>query len=157
MTNMKKQDRKEPSAKAMAMNEPKQLFSVSLAKDAVYKTGLRSFSEYRDLGIEKATHGRFHAHIIRVNKGAGGVHEPRTSGPHKHLLEFQMFYVLKGWTRQAIEGEDEQTFRAGDCVFLPPGIVHDALDCSDDLEVLEIYSPAIHETVKVDKMLTSAD
>jgi hypothetical protein len=38
----------------MATSESKQLFSASLAKDAVYKTGLRSFMEYRDLGIEKA-------------------------------------------------------------------------------------------------------
>ena len=27
------------------MSEPKQLFSANLAKDAVYKTGLRSFME----------------------------------------------------------------------------------------------------------------
>ena len=39
------------------MSEPKQLFSISRAEDAVFKTGLRSFMEYRDLGIERATHG----------------------------------------------------------------------------------------------------
>lgn len=39
------------------MSDQKQLFSASLAKDAVYKTGLRSFMEYRDLGVERATHG----------------------------------------------------------------------------------------------------
>ena len=43
------------------MSEPKQLFSASLAQDAVYKTGLRSFMEYRDLGIDAATHGQFRA------------------------------------------------------------------------------------------------
>ena len=41
----------------MAMSEQKQLFSANFAQDAVYKPGLRSFMEYRDLGIEKATHG----------------------------------------------------------------------------------------------------
>ena len=56
--------------KAMATSKPKQLFSASLAKDAVYKTGLRSFMEYRDLGIEKATHGQFRAHVIRIKKDA---------------------------------------------------------------------------------------
>ena len=50
------------------MSEQKQLFSASLAKDAVYKTGLRSFMEYRDLGIEKATHGQFRAHVVRIKK-----------------------------------------------------------------------------------------
>jgi hypothetical protein len=33
------------------MSEQKQKFSASYAKDAVYRTGLREFMEYRDLGI----------------------------------------------------------------------------------------------------------
>ena len=37
------------------MSEAKPRFSVSRAEDAVYKTGGRSFMEYRDLGIEQAT------------------------------------------------------------------------------------------------------
>ena len=79
------------------MSEPKQMFSTILAKDAVYKTGLRSFMEYRDL-----------------------------------------------------------TFTAGDCVLQPPAIVHNELDCSDDLEVLEIYAPAVHETVVVGRVPEAA-
>ena len=50
------------------MSEPKQMFSASLAKDAVYKTGLRSFMEYRDLGIDRATHGQFRAHVVRIKR-----------------------------------------------------------------------------------------
>ena len=42
--------------------------------------------------------------------------------------------------------------RAGDGVLQPAGIVHNELECSDDLEVLEIYSPAMHQTVAVDTM-----
>jgi hypothetical protein len=48
------------------MSEPKQKFSASYAKDAVYQPGLRSFMEYRDLGIADATHGKLRAHIVRV-------------------------------------------------------------------------------------------
>ena len=44
------------------------------------------------------------------------------------------------------EGYGEHAFSAGDCVLQPPGIVHNELECSDDLEVLEVYSPAVHET-----------
>ena len=88
----------------MATSELKQLFSASLAKDAVYKTGLRSFMEYRDLGIEKATHGQFRAHVIRIKKDAGA-HDLHTTGLHQHLCDFQMFYVLKGWIKFVYEGE----------------------------------------------------
>ncbi len=134
------------------MSEPKQLFSASLAKDAVYKTGLRSFMEYRDLGIDHATHGQFRAHVIRIKKDAAGNHDLHTTGLHQHKCDFQMFYVLNGWIKFVYEGQGERTFQKGDCVLQPAAIVHNELDCSDDLEVLEIYSPAVHETVVVKQM-----
>jgi mannose-6-phosphate isomerase-like protein (cupin superfamily) len=135
---------------------PKQLFSASLAKEAVYKPGLRSFMEYRDLGVERATHGQFRAHVIRIKKESAGDHELHTTGLHRHLCDFQMFYVLKGWIRFVYEGVGERSFEAGDCVVQPAGIVHNELECSDDLEVLEVYSPAVHQTVVVDTLPAEA-
>ena len=105
------------------MSEPAQLFNASLAKDAVYKTGLRSFMEYRDLGIERATHGKFRAHVIRIKRDAES-HDLHTTGLHQHRCDFQMFYVLKGWIRFVYEGQGEHTFNEGDCVLQPAGIVH---------------------------------
>jgi len=131
------------------MSGDKQLFSASLAKDAVYTTGLRSFMEYRDLGVDHATHGQFRAHVIRVKKESAGAHELHTTGLHRHLCDFQMFYVLNGWIKFVYENEGEHTFVKGDCILQPPGIVHNELDCSDDVEILEIYSPAVHPTVVV--------
>ena len=138
------------------MSETKQLFSANLSKDAVYKAGLRSFMEYRDLGIDHATHGQFRAHVIRIKKDSAGKHELHTTGLHQHLCDFQMFYVLKGWIRFVYEGQGEKRFQAGDCVLQPAGIVHNELDCSDDLEVLEIYSPAVHETKVVGEIPEAA-
>ena len=34
--------------------------------------------------------------------------------------------------------------------------MHNELDCSDDLEVLEVYSPAVHETVVVGRIPEAA-
>ncbi|MFN0317045.1 MAG: cupin domain-containing protein [Burkholderiales bacterium] len=133
------------------MSNETQDFSVSFAKDAVYKTGLRSFMEYRDLGIDKATHGQFRAHVVRIKKDTA--HDTlHTTGLHRHLCDFQMFYVLKGWIKFVYEGRGEFLFNPGDCVLQPAGIVHNELDCSDDLEILEVYSPAMHETVALNKM-----
>ena len=134
------------------MSESKQSFSVNRAQDAVYKTGLRTFMEYRDLGISDATGGQFRAHVIRIKKDGPGAHDLHTTGLHQHLCDFQMFYVLKGWIRFVYEGQGEHTFREGDCVLQPAAIVHNELECSDDVEVLEIYSPAVHVTRVVDKM-----
>jgi uncharacterized protein YjlB len=46
----------------------------------------------------------------------------------------------------------EHTFHGGDCVLQPASIVHNELECSDDFEVLEIYSPAVHDTVSVQRI-----
>jgi mannose-6-phosphate isomerase-like protein (cupin superfamily) len=138
------------------MSEHAQRFSASLAKDATWKSGLRSFMEYRDLGVEGATHGAFRAHVIRIKKESAGDHALHTTGLHQHLCDFQMFYVLKGWIKFIYHGHGEHTFNAGDCVVQPAGIVHNELDCSDDLEVLEVYSPAEHETVVVGAMPAAA-
>ena len=121
-------------------------FSVSMAKAAKFEPGLRAFLEYRDLGIKDATYGKFRAHVIRVKKGEdhGALH---TTGLHQHRLDFQMIYILKGWIKFIYEGHGEHTFGPGDCCLQPPGIVHNELDCSDDLELLEITSPGDFETV----------
>jgi hypothetical protein len=67
-------------------------FVVSHAKDATFERGLRSFFEYRDLGIEDATAGRVVAHVIRPAAGT-----QFSSQPHLHNTTFQLVYVLKGW------------------------------------------------------------
>ena len=62
-----------------------------------------------------------------------------------------MNYLLKGSISFVFEGEGEITFNTGDSWIQPAGIVHDEISCSDDVEILEIYSTAIHETERLDQ------
>ena len=39
----------------------------------------------------------------------------------------------------------------------PAGIVHNEIEMSHDFQVLEIYSPAVHDTVAVEEMPEAAD
>lgn len=127
------------------MNESELKFSASHAKDAVFADGgLRSCFEYRDLGIKQATGGRAMAHVIRAKKGDDG-----GFGWHRHVLDFQMYYVLKGWVKFQYEGVGEVLAEAGSCVNQPPGIRHAEIAHSDDLELLEITLPAEFETEEV--------
>ncbi len=66
-----------------------------------------------------------------------------TTGMHRHDYDFHFNYVLKGWTKFVIEGvEGEITCREGDSYFLPSRVLHNEIDSSDDVVILEIYGPA---------------
>ncbi|MEP4197566.1 MAG: cupin domain-containing protein [Aliishimia sp.] len=103
--------------------------------------GLRPFFEYRQLGISEATKGKFGAHVIRA---VPGMESPATW--HTHDLDFQMVYVTKGWVVFEYEGEGEHILREGSCVLQPPGILHREVRHSDDLELIEVVSPADFST-----------
>ena len=126
-----------------------QKFNVNYAVNAKYQDGLRDFLEYRDLSISDASNGDYKAHILRVKDNFKGDQEMHTTGFHKHMVDFQMYYVLNGWVKFVYEGEGELTFKKGDCVMAPAAIKHNEISCSDNFEALEILSPAKHETVTV--------
>jgi len=119
-------------------------FAVSHAGDAQFVAGLRSFFEYRDLGIKDATEGRVAAHVIRARPGA-----PFNGVPHRHGVTFQLVYVLKGWIEFEYEGQGVVRLEPGSCVHQPPGIKHREVGHSDDVEMLEIVMPADYATVEV--------
>jgi len=113
-------------------------FTISHADSGTFEgAGLRPFFEYRQLGVTEATDGKFGAHVIRAVPGMEG---PGTW--HTHDLDFQMVYVTKGWVVFEYEGEGEQVLRAGSCVLQPSGIRHREVRHSDDMELIEIVSPA---------------
>lgn len=119
-------------------------FAVSHAADARFERGLRSFFEYRDLGMRQATAGRVNAHIIRAAAGT------EFSGqPHLHRTQFQMVYVLRGWIEFEYEGQGRVRLEAGSCVHQPPGIRHREIGHSPDVEMLEIIMPADFATEEV--------
>jgi quercetin dioxygenase-like cupin family protein len=120
--------------------------SVSHVDEAEFSGGLRGFFEYRDLGIKEATDGKVGAHVIRAIPGKHAVGDK-----HIHNLDFQMVYVLKGWVKLWYEGTGEVTLKTGSCVHQPPGIRHQEIAHSDDLELIEIVLPADFETQEVEE------
>lgn len=119
-------------------------FTVSHAKDSAFTRGLRSFFEYRDLGIEKATSGAVVAHVIRAAAGT-----EFSSQPHRHGTSFQLVYVLKGWIEFEYEGQGKVRLEVGSCVYQPPEIRHREIGHSEDVEMLEIVMPAGFKTEEV--------
>ncbi len=119
-----------------------QAFTVCHADDGKFEgQGLRAFFEYRQLGISEATQGKFGAHVIRAVPGRHS-----EAAWHTHDLDFQMVYVTRGWVVFEYDGQGEVILRAGSCALQPPGIRHREVTHSDDLELIEITSPAEFET-----------
>ena len=119
-------------------------FSVSHRRGAKFeRCGLRSYFEYRDLGIKRATKGKVVAHVIRARPGRAPHGEW-----HYHDVAVQFVYVLKGWVRFEYEGVGEVLMKAGSCFYQPPRIRHRELKHSRDLEMIEVVSPAKFKTVE---------
>lgn len=123
-----------------------QTFMASHLKDALFKTGLRSYAAYRELGVQNATGGAVQAHVIRLL----GKCDPKVvSIPHYHGVQFQFLYMLKGWMIGEYEGAGRVKMSAGSCWIQPPGIRHQVIDYSDGCEMIEIILPAQFATVEL--------
>lgn len=133
------------------MSKTKKPMPIALSHyggDADFKPGFRPNSLYRDLGVEEATGGMALAHVVRAARSfpAEGV-----GGPHRHMVQFQFCYMLRGWQKMRFAGHAEVvTAHAGTSWIQPAGIVHEVLGFSDDREVLEIILPAKYATVEAE-------
>ena len=127
-------------------SRPPQRVAVSHYNNADFESGLRTYAQYRDLGIVDATHGMVRAHVLRFVEPC----DPAVvSKLHFHDTQFQMVYVLKGWVKTELEGEGEVTMRQGSAWTQPPHIKHKINDYSEDAELLEVILPADFETVEL--------
>jgi mannose-6-phosphate isomerase-like protein (cupin superfamily) len=120
-------------------------FSVTHLDGAKFaRRGLRSYFEYRDLGIERASGGTVVAHVIRARPGKAPHGEW-----HIHDCDVQFVYVLKGWVRFEYEGVGEVLMKAGSCFYQPPRIRHREIRHSKDLQMIEFVAPAKFKTYSV--------
>jgi hypothetical protein len=110
------------------------------------RKGLRSFLEYRDLGLAEATEGRVGGTIGRaIKKFEPGGGAPR----HTHNTSFHLIFVMRGWFRTEFEGLGEVVVRQGDCIAYQGEIPQAHIEYSDDFEVMQIASPADYSTENI--------
>jgi mannose-6-phosphate isomerase-like protein (cupin superfamily) len=138
---------KGPSLNPAKRARPKQRIAISHHREEDFKAdGLRTYAEYRDLGIAEASHGLARAHVIRL---IGPCNPAEVSKLHFHDVEFQMVYVLKGWVKTYMEGQGETLMKQGSAWTQPPRVKHLIMDYSDDVELLEVILPADFRTVEL--------
>jgi hypothetical protein len=141
---LKAKGRGVPAAKRA---RPKQRIAISHYRDEDFKAdGLRTYAQYRDLGVAEASQGLARAHVIRL---IGPCNPAEVSKLHFHDVDFQMVYVLKGWVKTYMEGQGETLMIQGSSWTQPPRIKHLIMDYSDDVELLEVILPAEFKTVEL--------
>jgi uncharacterized RmlC-like cupin family protein len=132
-----------PSQSVTSASDDAMRFSLLHERDSAFvHDGLRPYFEYRDLGIKDATGGKAVMHVIRAHEGSHA-----TGEWHRHEVQLQIVYVLKGWVVFEYEGQGQHTLVAGTCVHQAPGIRHREIAHSDDLELIEIVLPGDFKTV----------
>jgi len=126
---------------------PKQRIAISHHREEDFRPdGLRTYAQYRDLGVAAASQGLAQAHVIRL---IGPCNPAEVSKLHFHDVDFQMVYVLKGWVKTYMEGQGETLMQQGSAWTQPPRIKHLIMDYSDDVELLEVILPAEFKTVEL--------
>jgi uncharacterized protein YjlB len=125
-----------------AKAEPKMKIAVTSAKNPDLVEGRRSFFQYRDLGVQKASDGWMRAQVMSAKSGM-----TQPTGWHYHTCENQFVYTLKGWVELEFEDGSLLKLEAGDSLLIPGGLKHNELRTSDDFEALELSVPGELGTV----------
>jgi mannose-6-phosphate isomerase-like protein (cupin superfamily) len=120
-------------------------FMVQHLKSGKFKTGLRSYAAYRDLGVHQATDGAVQAHVIRL---LGACDPDVVSIRHLHGVQFQFLYMLKGWMIGEYNGRRVK-MEEGSCWIQPNSIPHTVLDYSENCEMIELILPGDFKTVEL--------
>jgi mannose-6-phosphate isomerase-like protein (cupin superfamily) len=127
----------------LVIPEGEQQFLITRAAGSDTWGDGRAGMQYRDL-IPGRLGGRYIASHIRITGGG-----PVDDYVHHHRIRFQMIYCRRGWVRVVYQDQGSPfVMHEGDCVLQPPGIRHRVLESSAGLEVIEVGSPAEHETFR---------
>jgi quercetin dioxygenase-like cupin family protein len=122
----------------MPASRPSLVVSHDTGDSGVGRAGMR----YRDL-LPDRWGGSYVASHITIPEGG-----PIPDYVHFHKVRFQVIFVKSGWVRLVYEDQGEPfVMVAGDCVLQPPQIRHRVLESSPGLEVIEIGTPALHDTI----------
>lgn len=115
-----------------------QTFCRSEAVDAVWTPARLPGFEVRETGIGTATRGVASVHVLRAIGSAAAT--------TTHTSDILFTFVLGGSATLQAEGRGAHRLTEGDAYVIPPDLATALMDCSADLQLLEVSLPASFET-----------
>ena len=110
-----------------------------------FNPGRRAWISYRDLGVEEATNGAMRAEVMHIDDTKSS----KPTGWHYHTADMQFLMVVEGWVKIEFPEIGVTTIKSGESIMIPGGTVHQELESSEPLRLLEISLPAKMGTVAV--------
>lgn len=120
-------------------------YIVSSLDEDSFVPGRRDFLFFRELGVKAASAGRYGAVVINAKKGL-----QESTGWHYHECDMQLVYMLSGWADMQFEDGTQVRVEKDGVLFIPGGVRHNEVRTSDDMQALEVTSPADMGTVPCD-------
>ena len=131
----------------LKLEDARSLLALAEMSDAAFtKETPDADVESRDLGLAAATGGRVGGRHVRALRPF-----EKETGWHWHDMTGHFVFVMRGWIAFRYAGRDgEVVVRAGACLSQPGGVPHNVVGRSDDLELIEINTPAKFGTWNVE-------
>ncbi|MCC1484989.1 cupin domain-containing protein [Winogradskyella immobilis] len=117
-----------------------QRFCHHKAAEAIWKPWRISGFEHRDTGINEATKQKASVNVIRVLNSA--IEQRYTN----HDTDILFTFVMEGNMQLVAENYETHALNRGDAYVIPPHLNYKMLQCSSNLELLEVTLPGNFKT-----------
>ena len=118
-----------------------QRFCHHKVAEAVWKPWRISGFEHRDTGINEATKQKASVNVIRVSDIA------IEQGYTNHNTDILFTFVMEGTMQLSAKDYETYSLKQGDAYVIPPHLNYKMMQCSQDLELLEVALPGDFKTV----------
>ena len=112
-----------------------QRFCHHLASAATWKEWRLPNLQSRNTGIDKATGGVASVHVIKP------LSSDNAKASLHHNADIHFTFIMKGTMTLKAEVEGIHPLQKGDAFVIPPRMKYSYLDCSEDMELLEVSLP----------------
>jgi len=117
-----------------------QKFCRHICKDAKWLPWRIEGFEFRETGIVTATNGVASVHVARPLKGMNKKVELT------HDADILFSFVMEGILDLSTAENEPASLSKGDAYVIPPNLIHNISNCSEDLELLEVALPGSFQT-----------